>query len=124
MINQKRMPKCPTLAPPWVALSTAWLGLITLIGCLIVPFLPGSRDPVAEMERHRYAASDRFLPYPIYAGIVTLFMGIVVIWQMRRHPRPLPPTMVAQRIQAWAGMILAMAGIAFIYVFVAWRGPR
>src|SRR5438874_13005283 len=29
----------PTLAPPWVALLTAWLGLVTLIGFLLVPLL-------------------------------------------------------------------------------------
>lgn len=115
--------KPPALAPAWVALATAWLGLITLIGFLTIPFLPGSRDPVAELEHRRYALSDRFLPFPMYAGVLVLFLGVVVLWQMRRQPRPLPPALAAQRIQAWVGMILALIGIVFIYVFVAWRGP-
>lgn len=117
-------PKPPALAPAWVALTTAWLGLLTLIGSAIVPFLPGSHDPVSELEHHRYSLVDRFLPYPMYAGVIVLFLGIVVFWQMRKEPRPLPPALAAQRIQAWAGMILALMGIVFIYVFVAVHGPR
>ena len=117
-------PKPPALAPAWVALFAAWLGLLTLVGFLVLPFLPGSRDPLAELEHRRYALSDRFLPYPMYASVVALFMGIIVLWQMRRHPRPLPPALVAQRIQAWAGMILAILGIGFVFIFVACRGPR
>lgn len=117
-------PRPPTLAPAWVALATAWLGLLTLVGFLLVPFLPGSRNPVEELEHHRFSPSDRFLPYPIYASVVVLFMGIVVLWQMRKEPRPLPSPLLAQRIQAWTGMILALVGIAFIYVYVALRGPR
>lgn len=113
----------PMLAPPWVALVTAWLGLLTLAAFLVVPFLPGSQNPLDELEHRRFAASDQFLPYPIYASVVVLFLGIVVLWQMRQEPRPLPAPLVAQRIQAWAGMILAMIGIIFIYTYVAFRGP-
>jgi len=113
----------PMLAPPWVALVTAWLGLLTLVAFLVVPFLPGSRNPLDELEHRTFALSDRFLPYPIYSSVVVLFLGIVVLWQMRDEPRPLPDSLVAQRVQAWAGMILAMIGIVFIYVYVAFRGP-
>lgn len=111
------------LAPSWVALVTAWLGLLTLVAFLLVPFLPGSRNPLDELEHRRFAPSDQFLPYPIYSSVVVLFLGIVVLWQMRDEPRPLPDPLVAQRLQAWAGMILAMIGIVFIYTYVAFRGP-
>lgn len=117
-------PKRPTLAPPWVALLCAWLGLITLVGFLLVPFLPGSEDPLGELHRRQYAWSDRWLPWPIYLSVVALFLGIVVLWQMRREPRPLPDGLVAQRIQAWAGIVLSCIGIVFIYTYVALFGPR
>ena len=61
---------------------------------------------------------------PIYGITVALFVGIVVLWQMRREPRPLPDGLVAQRIQAWAGIALALLGAAVIYVAVALHGPR
>ena len=114
----------PTLAPPWVALVTAWLGLVTLVGFLLVPVLPGSRDPKAELERHAWRPSDRWLPWPIYLSVVTLFLGIVVLRQMRKEPRPLEAGLAAQRVQVWVGMGLAMIGIVFIYAYTAVRGPR
>ena len=117
-------PPRPRLAPSWVALLTAWLGLLTLAASIAVPFLPGSRDPRAELQHLRpYSLADRFIPFPLYACAVTLFLGSVVLWQMRREPRPLPDPLVAQRIQAYAGMLLALLGAAVIYVFVALRGP-
>ena len=117
-------PPRPRLAPPWVALVAAWIGLLTLIGSIAIPFLPGSRDPRAELQHLRpYALADRFIPVPLYACTVALFLGIVVIWQMRREPRPLPDALVAQRVQAYAGIVLALLGAAIIYGFVALRGP-
>ena len=95
----------PTLAPPWLALLTAWLGLTVLIASIVLIFLPGSRDPQAELERQlEYSIADRFLPFPIYGIALTLFLGIVVLWQMRREPRPLAEALVAQRVQAWVGL--------------------
>jgi len=52
-----------------------------------------------------------------------MFLGMVVLWQMRRQPRPLPAPLVAQRIQAYVGIVLALLGAAIIYLHVALRGP-
>lgn len=114
----------PTLAPPWASLLTAWLGLVTLIGFLLVPLLPGSRNPVEELQHHAWRPSDRWLPWPIYLSVVTLFLGIVVLRQMRKESRPLESGLAAQRVQAWVGMTLALIGIVFIYIYTAIRGPR
>ena len=110
-------PPKPRLAPPWVALLAAQLGLLTLLASAAVPFLPGSRDPRAELQNLRpYSAADRFIPVPLYACAVALFLGIVVLLQMRREARPLPDALVAQRVQAWAGIVLALLGAAIIYL--------
>jgi hypothetical protein len=117
--------KRPTPAPPWVALLAAWAGLLMLVASVVFVFLPGSVDPRRELEHARpYSPADRFLPLPIYGITVALFLGIVVLWQMRKEPRPLPDAMVAQRVQAWAGIILALLGAVVIYAWVALRGPR
>ena len=118
-------PARPNPAPPWVAFVSAWLGLLTLIGSAIFPFLPGSRDPRAELERVRpYSFADKFLPLPMYGTVIAVFLGIVVLRQMRKEPRPLPEPMLAQRLQAWFGITLALLGAAIIYTWVALRGPR
>ena len=118
-------PTRPRLAPAWVALASAWLGLLTLIASIVFPFLPGSRNPRAELEhRAAYSFADYFIPVPIYGSTVAMFLGIIVLWQMRREPRPLPTQLVAQRIQAWVGIILALLGAVIIYTVVAMRGPR
>ena len=117
-------PARPTPAPAWVALAAAWGGLLSLVAAGVVPLLPGSRDARAELEHLRqYSAADRFLPVPIYGSAVALFLGIVVLWQMRREPRPLPDALVAQRVQAGVGIVLALVAAAVVYVFVAVRGP-
>ncbi|MEA2736431.1 MAG: hypothetical protein QOE14_2882 [Humisphaera sp.] len=117
-------PPSPRLAPPWVALASAWLGLLTLIMSAVFPFLPGSRDPRAELQHLRpYSFADKFIPLPIYGSTIAMFLGIVVLWQMRREPRPLPNALVAQRVQAWVGIVLALLGAAIIYFHVALRGP-
>ena len=114
----------PTPAPAWVALLAAWAGLLMLVASIVFTLLPGSVDPRQELERARpYSPADRFLPLPIYGVTVALFLGIVVLWQMRKEPRPLPDAMVAQRTQAWAGIVLALLGAAVIYVWVFFRGP-
>ena len=88
--------KRPTPAPAWVALTAAWAGLLMLVASIVFTFLPGSVDPRRELEHARpYSLADRFLPLPIYGITVALFLGIVVLWQMRREPRPRPPAMVA-----------------------------
>ena len=117
-------PPRPRLAPPWVALLAAWLGLLTLIASAVVPFLPGTRDPRAELQHLRpYSLADKFIPVPLYACAVAVFLGMVVLWQMRREPRPLPDALIAQRLQAYVGIVLALLGAAIIYVHVALRGP-
>ena len=109
----------PTPAPPWVALASAWLGLITLFCTILLMFLPGSRNPRLELERIRqYSLADRFLPVPAYLSVVSLFVGIVVIWQMRKEPRPLPDAMVAQRVQAYVGLFITLVAITLLYAFV------
>ena len=123
-LNPDERPR-PRLAPAWVALLAAWVGMLTLIAAVIVPFLPGTRDPRAELQHlSSYSPADKFLPVPLYASVVAIFLGIVVLWQMRREPRPLPPALLAQRVQAWAGILLAVAGARVVYVWVALRGPR
>src|SRR5437763_13879753 len=118
-------PLRPRLAPAWVALASAWCGLLTFVAAMVLPLLPGSRDPRAELEHFRpYSIADRFIPLPIYASVVAMFLGIVVMWQMRREPRPLPQPLVAQRVQACAGIVLALLGAAIIYIVVALWGPR
>jgi hypothetical protein len=118
-------PRRPTPAPAWVAFASAWVGLLTLIAAIVFLFLPGSRDPKAELEHLRaYSFADRFLPLPIYACAVGLFLGIVVLWQMRKEPRPLSDAATAQRLQACAGIALSLIGAAMIYTYVALHGPR
>jgi hypothetical protein len=118
-------PKQPTPAPAWVAFATAWLGLIMLIASIVFIFLPGSVNPREELEHRRdYSLADKFLPLPIYGITIALFMGIIVLWQMRREPRPLPQAMLNQRMQAWFGIVLALIGTLIIYIWVAFKGPR
>jgi hypothetical protein len=118
-------PSRPTPAPPWVALLTAWLGLTMLIAAIVFPFLPGSHDPRAELEHARpYSLADKFLPVPMYGITVALFLGIVVLRQMRKEPRPLPDSLVAQRVQAWVGIALALIATVILYVYIGLRGPR
>ncbi|HEY1629540.1 MAG TPA: hypothetical protein VGF52_06755, partial [Tepidisphaeraceae bacterium] len=102
-------PKKPLPAPAWVAFLTAWLGLLMLVASIVFIFLPGSVNPREELEHRRaYSLADKFLPLPIYGITFTLFLGIVVFYQMRREPRPLPQAMINQRIQASFGIVLAL----------------
>jgi hypothetical protein len=119
--DEKPKPR-PTPAPSWVALLAAWLGLLTLLASLLLLLLPGSKSPREELEHARpYSLADRFFPIPVYLSVLALFIGIVVFWQMRREPRPLPEGMLAQRVQAAVGIALALAGIAVFYTFAALR---
>jgi hypothetical protein len=125
LLKYRPEPKMPTPAPAWVAFLAAWVGLIMLIASIVFVFLPGSQNPVAELEhRTQYSIADRFLPLPIYGVTAAMFLGIVVLWQMRKELRPLPDAMVAQRLQAWAGIWLGFIGAAIIYIHVALHGPR
>ena len=118
------MPPRPTPAPPLVALLAPWAGMLALVLALILPFVPGTRDPVAELTHARpYSPADRFIAVAIYVPPLAIFLGIVVLWQMRKEPRPLDASLVAQRVQAWAGIVLALIGAIVIYVWVAFRGP-
>jgi hypothetical protein len=117
--------RMPTPAPAWLALLAPWLGLAVLVGSIVFVLLPGSADPVAELKHARdYSPADKFLPLPIYGAALALFVGIVVLWQMRKEPRPLAAPLVAQRVQAWVGIGLTLAGVVVIYGWVALRGPR
>ena len=123
-LNPDPLPQ-PRLAPAWVALLSAWLGLLTLIAAIAFPFLPGSRDPKAELQHLKpYSFADKFVLLPLYGSVVAMFLGIIVLWQMRREGRPLPPALGSQRVQAWVGIALAILGAAVIYAYVALRGPR
>jgi hypothetical protein len=124
-IDPPAPPKRPTPAPAWVALAAAWAGLLMLIASVVFIFLPGSVNPLAELEHARpYSSADKFLPLPIYGTTVAMFLGIVVLWQMRKEPRPLPEAMVAQSVQAWVGIALGLAGAIVLYTWVGLRGPR
>ena len=115
----------PLLAPAWLPLITAWLGLIMLAASIAFTLLPGSRDPVAELQHQKpYSLQDRFLPIPIYGIAFVLFLGIITLYQMRKEPRPLPPALVNQRIQAWTGIALALLSGIIVYGYVALRGPK
>jgi hypothetical protein len=115
----------PTVAPAWVALAAAWSGLLMLVLSVAFVFLPGSRSPREELEGARgYSLADRFLPLPLYGITAAMFLGIVVLWQMRREPRPLEPALAAQRVQAWVGIVLAFLGAVVIYTWVGLYGPR
>lgn len=115
----------PTPAPAWVAFASVWIGLISLIASIVLLFLPGSRDPRAELEHLKsYSLADRFILVPNWSIAVAVFFGIVVFWQMRRHPRPLPEPMVMQRVQAWIGIALSIIATIIIYVHVAMNGPK
>ena len=117
--------KRPTPAPAWAALLAAWLGLLVLIASVVFLFLPGSADPKAELQHARpYAPKDKFLPVPIYGIALALFVGLAVLWQMRKEPRPLPDALVAQRLQAWVGIVLALLAGAIVYGYVAVFGPK
>ena len=116
----------PTAPPDCVLLdSTGELQDWYAVASIVFIFLPGAKNPVAELERKMYfSLADRFLPLPMYGITVALFLGIVVLWQMRKEPRPLPAAMVSQRLQAWVGIVLALVGAAIIYVHVGMYGPR
>ena len=117
-------PKPPTPAPAWVALLAAWMGLLMLILSVVFVLLPGTTNPRAELEhRSSYSVADWFLPIPIYGIAMAMFLGFVVIWQMRKEPRPLPQGMVYQQVQAWVGIVLALVGAAIIYIWVGIYGP-
>jgi NhaP-type Na+/H+ or K+/H+ antiporter len=117
-------PKPRTPAPAWLAFLVAWLGLISLALAIAIPFLPGSRDPQAEITHAKpYPLADRAIPIALYTQTVTLFLGIIVFRQMTTEPRPLSQPLVAQRLQAWTGIALAFAGIIFVYLYVQLRGP-
>lgn len=124
-VEPYRVPPEPTPAPAWVALCTAWGGLIVLIGSIVFVFLPGTKDPLAELEKLAPPAiADRFLPFELYGCTIALFLGIVVLFQMRRVPRPLPSELVMQRFQAWVGIVLSLIGAAVVYIDVGLRGPK
>ena len=122
--REKQKPT-PTPAPAWVAFAAAWAGLLMVIASAALPLLPGSVSPRAELEHSRpYSVADRFLPLPIYGTTLALFLGIIVLWQMRKEPRPLPAPLAAQRVQAWVGIVLALVAVVIIYAWVGLRGPR
>lgn len=115
----------PTVAPAWVALLAAWTGLLMLMASIVFVFLPGTRHPRQELEHQiPFSWADKFLPVPIYGITMALFLGITVLWQMRKEPRPLPSPLANQRVQAWVGIMLALLGAVVIYTYVAMRGPR
>ncbi len=124
-LDSIRTPRRATPAPAWVALLVAWLGLIMLVASIVFIFLPGTQRPKAELEHMApYSLADKFLPFPIYGITVSLFIGIVVLRQMKDEPRPLPEAMVAQRVQAWAGIWLSLFATAVIYIYMYFHGPR
>jgi hypothetical protein len=120
-LNLPDPPKKPTPAPAWVALLAAWLGLLALICSLIELLLPDPRDPAAELKHLvRYSWAGRFLPVPIYGSTVAIFVGIIVLWQMRKEPRPFSSPLRAQRIQASVGIGLGILAAVIIDLWYIW----
>ena len=123
----KPPPEAParrTPAPAWVALASAWLGLLCVLTAVVLPLVPGSTDPQAELTRAKaYSWADRVILVPAYLSVSALFTGIIVLRQMATEPRPWPDALANQRIQAKVGIILGIIGAAVVYVFVALRGP-
>jgi Zn-dependent protease with chaperone function len=118
-------PSPPTPAPAWVALAAAWTGLLMLVASIVFVFLPGTKNPVQELEHLRpYSVADWFLVVPMYGIALAIFLGIVVIWQMRYEKRPLQEALVNQRVQAWVGIVLAVVGAGIIYFWVGSHGPK
>ena len=137
-----------TPAPAWLALASPWLGLLTLILSITTFLVPGSRDPRAEFTHQRpWSPADIVVTIAEYTSVLAVFVGLVVIWQMRTQPRPLSAPLAAQKLQAIVGLILAFIGVTIIYVgilhskaiaalafalasiaviciVVAWRGSR
>jgi hypothetical protein len=121
---EDRIPPRPTPAPPLLALLAPWAGLLALVLALVLPFVPGTRDPVAELTHARpYSPADRFIAVAIYVPPIAIFLGIIVLWQMRKEPRPLPDALLAQRVQAKFGIGLALLASFIIYLYVALHGP-
>src|SRR2546423_12383585 len=88
-LQDYKPPRQPTLAPPWVALLSAWLGLLMVVASIVFVALPASRNPRAELTHQtEYSPADKFLPVPIYGIAASLFVAIVVLWQMRKEPPP------------------------------------
>lgn len=104
-------------APAWVALASPWLGVLTLVLSIVIFIVPGSRDPQAEfMHQRPWSAADVMVTIASYISVLAVFVGLVVIWQMRTQPRPLSAPLAAQRLQAIVGLVLSFAGVAIIYV--------
>src|SRR3954466_6749066 len=109
--------KEPTPASTWIALAAPWLGLLTLILSIVVFLVPASRDPQAEFTHQRpWSPADVIVTIAEYLSVLAVFVGLVVIWQMRTQPRPLSAPLAAQKLQAIVGLILAFLGVAIIYV--------
>jgi hypothetical protein len=110
-------------APAWLALAAPWLGLLTLFLSIATFIVPGSRDPRAEFTHATpYSPADWLVMIGLYTSVVAVFIGLLVIWQIRTQPRPLSAPLAAQRLQAIVGLVLAGLGIAIIYIGVL-SGP-
>ena len=113
-----------TPAPAWVALASAWLGLLCVLTSMAVPLVPGSTDPTAELTHAKvYSWADRVILVPAYLAVSAIFLGFIVFRQMATEPRPLPDALLSQRTQAKVGIVLGLVGAAIMYIFVALRGP-
>src|SRR4051812_37094762 len=109
----------PNPAPAWLALASPWLGLLTLILSIAVFLVPASRDPQAEfMHQRPWSPADIVVTIAEYTAVVAVFVGLVVIWQMRTQPRPLSVPLAAQKLQAIVGLVLSFLGVVIIYVGV------
>jgi hypothetical protein len=117
-------PKRRTLAPAWLSFASAWLGLLDLVLSSAIPFVPGSKDPRAELTHARpYSLADWLLLIAIYLCPLTITLALIVIRQMGTEPRPLEGALRLQRVQALTGIALAVLSAIILYTFVALRGP-
>ena len=77
----------PRLAPAWVPLASAWIGLLAMLLSFAIPFVPGTQNPQAELTHATaYSWADRLM-LAMYIQATALFLGIITLWQTRREAR-------------------------------------
>ncbi len=115
-------------APAWVAVASAWMGFLSLLSAIALPFVGKYLRSRGVVSSGHWRSGDLWLPFPVYTAVVAVVLGMVAMWQMRKVRRPIPGDMVSQRMQAWFGMVLGGLSVALVYIYVfiyvAWRAMK